>query len=95
MSGNENFFCTSIVVTACFLAAVSVKNIASIIQIAGATSSTAVGYCLPALFYLKMDQIKNGGQWTFMRGVAHLINVSFLLFSLMSLSLFAYKLLTG
>ena len=55
MSGNENFFCTSIVVTVCFLAAVSVKNIASIIQIAGATSSTAVGYCLPALFYLKMD----------------------------------------
>ena len=50
-----------------------------------------LGYTLPAMFYLKLDQEKHGSKCSLMRVVAYLIWVSFFASSFMSIVLVVYN----
>ena len=41
----------------CYLAAVCVKDIGSVISIAGATVNPFIGFLFPIIFYLKLDYL--------------------------------------
>lgn len=57
MTDNQNYFCTFTLVTLSFAVSVGVNNIADIILVLGASANTIVGFCLPIIFYLKVDEI--------------------------------------
>ena len=88
MNNGENLLCTFIVVTACFLAAVCIPNIGDAMTVIGATSNPAVGFCLPIIYWLKMDQ---SPKYSPKRVVAHLINVFVMIIGVLSLVSFIMK----
>jgi amino acid permease len=69
--------------------AVGVSNIADVILVLGATASTAVGFNLPMLFYLKLDEEENGGRWSLRRVAAHTLNIGMVCMSISSLYYYA------
>ena len=60
MNKKENFIVTLIIVSTCFVLAVAIPNISDAMTVIGATSNPLVGFTLPIVFYLKMDE-KRGG----------------------------------
>ena len=82
MTRGENLLCTFIVVTACFLAAVCIPNISDAMTVIGATSNPAVGFCLPIIYWLKMDK---SPKYSPKRVVAHLVNLFVILIGILSL----------
>ena len=50
---------TFIIVLLCYIAAVTVKDIGSVISIAGATVNPFIGFLFPIIFYLRLDYIHN------------------------------------
>lgn len=79
---------TFVLVAMIFGLSVFVTSIASVITVVGATSNTAVGFCLPMIFYLKFDSEVNEGRWSIKKVTAHLINLLFIGFSVASLTIF-------
>ena len=65
-----------------FLISINFNNITDIALVIGATTNTIVGFCLPAIFYLKLDSQKNGNKCSWRRFGSHLINILFIGFSL-------------
>ena len=51
----ENVLVSVIMVVFCYLAAVCVKDIGSVISIAGATVNPFIGFLFPIIFYLRLD----------------------------------------
>ena len=82
MTSGENFLCTFSLVSTCFIAAVCIPDISDAMTVIGATSNPAVGFCLPIIYWLKMDQSPT---YSPKRVVAHLINVFVILTGLLSL----------
>ena len=72
MTRGENLLCTFSVVSACFLAAVCIPKISDAMTVIGATSNPAVGFCLPIIFWLKLDR---SPAWSRKRVVAHGLNI--------------------
>jgi solute carrier family 36 (proton-coupled amino acid transporter) len=56
MTGNENFFCTLLLILKCFLIAILVPNIGDVLLVVGATSCPVVGFVLPVAYWLKVDK---------------------------------------
>jgi amino acid permease len=56
MTDQENFKGTTLLVILCYLLAVCVPNIGSVIAITGATVNPFVAFIFPILFYLKIDK---------------------------------------
>ena len=82
MTSGENFLCTFSVISICFLAAVCIPDISDAMTVIGATSNPAVGFCLPIIYWLKMDQSPACSP---KRLAAHFINVFVILTGLLSL----------
>ena len=74
----------------CFLLAVAIPNISDAMTVIGATSNPLVGFTLPIVFYLKMDENRNGVQpfWTPHRLIAHIVNIICIASGIISLVLF-------
>ena len=84
MTGSENLVCTFSVVSICYLGAVCIPDISDIMTVAGATSTPAVGFCLPLIFWLKTD---HSPTWSMKRLIALIVNVMMIgvgIFSLIS-----------
>ena len=92
MTTGENILCTFIVVTACFLAGVCIPNISDAMTVIGATSNPAVGFCLPCIFWLKMDQSHT---FSPKRIVTHIINILVIFVGIASLVQFTVKEING
>ena len=76
--------------TICFLAAVFIPNISSAMTVIGSTTNPLVGFCLPIIFYLRMDTLSSGGtnQFAPRRLIAHTVNILMIAIGIMSLVLF-------
>ena len=87
LTDKENNILTVAIVGAVFMMSVFVTNIADVITVIGATTNTAVGFCLPMIFYIKLDKEVNSS-WSMKSVSAHVINISFIMFSIWSLTVF-------
>ena len=90
MNKKQNLIVTIIIVTTCFLAAVLIPNISDAMTVIGATSNPLVGFTLPIIFYLKMDEKKTGNTSCLKpnRLLAHIVNVICIASGIISLVLF-------
>ena len=55
MGRSENIFVSVAMVVFCYLAALLLPNVGSVIAITGATVNPFIGYIFPIIFYLKLD----------------------------------------
>ena len=85
MTRRENLACTFSVVSACFLTGVLIPNISDAMTVIGATSNPTVGFCLPIIFWLKID---NRPTWSIQRVVAHTVNLLMICVGICSLTTF-------
>ena len=90
MNAKQNFFVTLTIVTICFVAAVAIPNISDAMTVIGATTNPLVGFTLPIVFYLKMDELKTGSKSCLApnRLIAHVVNVICIATGIISLTLF-------
>ena len=56
MSGFENGTCSTIMVIFCYMMALLLPNVGSVIAVTGATVNPFIGFIFPVLFYLKLDK---------------------------------------
>ena len=92
MNSKQNLIVTLAIVTTCFIAAVAIPNISDAMTVIGATSNPLVGFTLPIVFYLKMDELRSGDAGVSClsanRLTAHIVNVICIATGIISLTLF-------
>ena len=55
MSGRENIIISFGMVLFCYILALALPNVGSVIAVTGATVNPIIGFILPILFYIKID----------------------------------------
>ena len=55
MSNKENIIVSLLMVLFCYILALTLPNIGSVIAVTGATVNPVIGYILPIVFYMKID----------------------------------------
>jgi len=56
MSGVENITVSTLMVIFCYMMALLLPNVGSVIAVTGATVNPFIGFIFPILFYLKLDK---------------------------------------
>lgn len=55
MSNRENLIVSLVMVLFCYVLALTLPNVGSVIAITGATVNPLIGFVLPIIFYMKID----------------------------------------
>lgn len=59
VSDTRNILVTFIMVFGCYLTAICIANIGSVISIAGTTCNPFIGFLFPIIFYLRLETIEH------------------------------------
>lgn len=90
----QNALCTFGLVTFAVAIAIFVPSIGDAMTILGATTNSGIGFLIPIVFYLKIEE-KRGGRWTNMKVMSYIVFGTICVCSLITLYSYADKKLNG
>jgi heme/copper-type cytochrome/quinol oxidase subunit 4 len=86
--------CTFCIVAFSCAIAIFVPSIGDAMTILGATTNSGIGFLLPIVFYLKIEE-KRGGRWTNMKVMSYVVFATICICSIITLYSYVDKKISG